>query len=44
MARFDDWATDREATIEKARAFVNDLDLIGERFLGKIHGGHHPDQ
>ena len=35
MARFDDWATDREVTIEKVRAFVGNLDLIGERFLGK---------
>lgn len=35
MARFDDWATDREVTIEKARAFVENPDLIGERFLGK---------
>lgn len=35
MARFDEWATDREVTIDRARAFVGDLDLIGERFLGK---------
>ncbi len=35
MARFDDWVTDREVTIEKVRTFVNNLDLIGERFLGK---------
>lgn len=35
MARFDDWATDREVTIDKARGFAEDLDLIGERFLGK---------
>ncbi|BBL79046.1 hypothetical protein Rxycam_00636 [Rubrobacter xylanophilus DSM 9941] len=35
MARFDDWATDREVTIEKARAFVENPDLIGERFLGR---------
>ena len=35
MARFDDWVTDREVTIEKARAFVDNPDLIGERFLGK---------
>lgn len=35
MARFDDWATDREVTISKARAFAENPDLIGERFLGK---------
>lgn len=35
MSRFDDWATDREVTLEKARAFVDDPELIGERFLGK---------
>lgn len=35
MARFDDWTTDREATVEKVRAFVAEPDLIGERFLGK---------
>ena len=35
MARFDDWATDRDVTLEKARAFASNADLIGERFLGK---------
>ena len=35
MARFDDWATDREVTIHKARAFAEHPDLIGQRFLGK---------
>jgi hypothetical protein len=35
MARFDDWATDREVMLEKARAFATNPDLIGERFLGK---------
>lgn len=35
MARFDDWATDREVTTEKVRAFVDNPELIGERFLGK---------
>lgn len=35
MARFDDWVTDREVTIDKARAFAENPDLIGERFLGK---------
>jgi phenylacetate-CoA ligase len=33
MARFDDWATDRGVTIEKARTFVENSDLVGERFL-----------
>jgi phenylacetate-coenzyme A ligase PaaK-like adenylate-forming protein len=35
MVRFDDWMTDREVTVEKVRAFINNLDLIGEKFLGK---------
>lgn len=35
MARFDEWATDREVTLEKARAFASNPDLIGDRFLGK---------
>jgi phenylacetate-CoA ligase len=35
MARFDDWVTDRNVTIEQAQAFVNNPDLIGERFLGR---------
>jgi putative adenylate-forming enzyme len=35
MARFDDWATDREITYARIRAFVDDPDLIGQRFLGK---------
>ena len=35
MARFDEWTTDREATLEKVRAFVDTPELIGERFLGK---------
>jgi phenylacetate-coenzyme A ligase PaaK-like adenylate-forming protein len=35
MARFDDWATDREVTIDKARPFAENPDLIGERFLGR---------
>jgi phenylacetate-coenzyme A ligase PaaK-like adenylate-forming protein len=35
MGRFDDWATDREVTIDKARGFAENPDLIGERFLGK---------
>lgn len=34
MARFDDWATDRRVTIAKARAFVNNPSLVGERLLG----------
>ena len=35
MERFDDWATDREVTLERAGAFASNPDLIGERFLGK---------
>lgn len=35
MERFDDWSTDRDVTLAKARAFVEDTTLIGERFLGK---------
>ncbi len=35
MPRFDDWVTDREVTIAKARMFVDNLDLIGEPFLKK---------
>jgi len=37
MARFDDWATDRAVTINKAQAFVANPELIGHRFLGKYH-------
>jgi phenylacetate-coenzyme A ligase PaaK-like adenylate-forming protein len=35
MARFDDWVTDREVTIEKTRPFVENPDLFGKQFLGK---------
>ncbi len=35
MAHFDDWVTDREVTIEKARPFVENRDLFGKEFLGK---------
>lgn len=35
MARFDDWATDREVTLDRARAFAQDPAAIGERFLGR---------
>lgn len=35
MERFDGWATDREVTMEKVRAFVDNPDLIGAPFLGK---------
>src|SRR5262245_24626337 len=35
MANFDDWATDREITLERARAFVADPELAGTQFLGK---------
>jgi len=36
MARFDEWATDREVTLEKARTFAANPELIGERFLGRL--------
>ncbi|PSJ29147.1 CoF synthetase [Streptosporangium nondiastaticum] len=35
MEHFDDWVTDRDITREKVRAFTDDPDLIGQRFLGK---------
>lgn len=35
MARFDDWVTDREVTLERVRAFTADCDLVGERFQGR---------
>ncbi|MDT8900139.1 hypothetical protein [Anaeroselena agilis] len=35
MARFDDWCTDRDVTFDKVNEFVNNPDLIGERFLDK---------
>ncbi len=38
MARFDDWLTDREVTIDKARAFIDKPDLVGEKLLGKYTG------
>ncbi|MGW0701158.1 phenylacetate--CoA ligase family protein [Streptomyces sp. NPDC002867] len=35
MARFDDWVTDPEVTIDRVRAFVADPGRAGERFLGR---------
>lgn len=35
VARFDDWVTDREVTLEKVRAFIAKPELVGENFLGK---------
>jgi phenylacetate-CoA ligase len=35
MARFDEWATDRDVTLDEARSFAANPDLIGERFLGR---------
>ncbi|MFF4220197.1 phenylacetate--CoA ligase family protein [Streptomyces nondiastaticus] len=35
MEHFDDWVTDRDITREKVRAFTDDPNLIGQRFLGK---------
>ncbi|GAA5707346.1 hypothetical protein Save01_08209 [Streptomyces avermitilis] len=33
MARFDDWVTDPEVTLDRVRAFVADPGRVGERFL-----------
>jgi phenylacetate-coenzyme A ligase PaaK-like adenylate-forming protein len=33
MAKFDDWVTDRDVTIEKVRAFMSNPHLIGQRLL-----------
>lgn len=35
MDHFDDWATDRQITREKAEAFLADKTLVGEPFLDK---------
>ncbi|RKN50301.1 phenylacetate--CoA ligase family protein [Micromonospora endolithica] len=35
MARFDEWSTDREVTLETCLAFVDDPGLVGQRFLGR---------
>ncbi|GAB3896217.1 hypothetical protein GCM10027612_50260 [Microbispora bryophytorum subsp. camponoti] len=35
MARFDDWVTDPDVTLAKAREFVADPALVGERFQGR---------
>lgn len=35
MARFDDWVTDPDVTLDQARAFADDPRLIGHRFAGK---------
>ncbi|MGW5051431.1 phenylacetate--CoA ligase family protein [Actinokineospora sp. NPDC004072] len=35
MAHFDDWVTDPELTEKKARGFVNDPRLLGQRLLGQ---------
>lgn len=35
ITRFDDWVTDREVTVEKVRALVDDPDRIGKRLLGR---------
>ncbi|MEW9550381.1 hypothetical protein [Nonomuraea sp. NPDC050783] len=35
MSRFDDWATDREVTLERVQEFVADPARVGERFLGR---------
>ncbi len=35
MAHYDDWATDREVTLARARAFAADPRLVGGRFLDR---------
>ncbi|HZE38186.1 MAG TPA: hypothetical protein VE172_05175 [Stackebrandtia sp.] len=35
MARFDDWTTDPDVTLDKARAFTSDAALVGAKFLDK---------
>ena len=35
MARFDDWVTDRAVTMAQVQPFVDNPNLIGERFLNK---------
>jgi phenylacetate-CoA ligase len=35
MPRFDEWVTDRDVSSEQVRAFVENPELIGERFLGR---------
>ncbi|WP_286711643.1 MULTISPECIES: hypothetical protein [unclassified Sphingomonas] len=35
MERFNEWRPDRAVTLEAAEAVFDDLDRIGERFLGK---------
>jgi phenylacetate-coenzyme A ligase PaaK-like adenylate-forming protein len=35
MARFDDWATDRDVTRERADRFLSDRSRVGERFLDR---------
>ncbi|MFC4562242.1 phenylacetate--CoA ligase family protein [Nocardiopsis mangrovi] len=35
MARFDDWPTDREVTLDRVQAFVSDPLLVGARFQGR---------
>lgn len=35
MARFDDWVTDKDITLARAREFSTNPDVIGDKFLGK---------
>ena len=37
MASFDQWVTDREVTLETARAFVADINNLGQDYLGKYY-------
>lgn len=39
MAGFDDWVTDPEITLARARAFIDDPGLVGTPFLGRYRVG-----
>ncbi|MEV4760411.1 phenylacetate--CoA ligase family protein [Micromonospora sp. NPDC049559] len=39
MAHFDEWVTDEQATLARARAFVDDPGLAGQLFLGRYRLG-----
>ncbi|QFU14737.1 phenylacetate--CoA ligase family protein [Microvirga thermotolerans] len=35
MERFDDWVTDQSVTRDQVRAFVSNVELVGERLMGR---------
>ncbi|WP_131741204.1 phenylacetate--CoA ligase family protein [Actinomadura roseirufa] len=39
MPRFDDWVTDPDVTLARARAFIDDPSLVGTPFLGRYRIG-----